>query len=1440
MIPSSNRAFPGSGGASFAPLSLGGFGGGVIIISVSGTFEVDGIISANGGNGSGLAGGGGAGGSIRLTAGAIAGVGSITANGGNGADGLGGGGGGGMIAVPTVNNTISSFTGNITAYGGSGANPGGAGTIYLPEGSQRFQLVLDAGGNPGPITPVAVNSSSVDVTIRNGAKGSVGGSTTLGNVLISPNSSLVASNLNLNCATLTVQAGGSILGDALYSFGNATGGASGAPSYACGGGGNGGPGGNSVSNIAFGGVNQLYYQTSQGSPGGSEAPYSIGGLGGSMISVTSTGLMQIDGIISANGGNGSGSGGGGGAGGAVVLSCGSIGGIGTIRANGGAGVASVGGGGGGGDVSVTINNTVNQFTGLMSAYGGAGANWGGAGLITVKLSGQVPQVILDAGNNPLTPTPINTSTTESLTLRNGAIGIITLGGSVTFSNLLISPNSWLYVSNGTALASTLYCSSATIQAGGGISADSLGYAPGQGTGAGRSVSILPYYPCGGGAHGGAGGNSISNLATGGLPYDSQTAPRTSGSGGGTIFPDSLGGWGGGAFFLSATGLLQVDGVITANGGNGSGTGGGGGAGGGIQITAGTLAGIGTIRANGGSGVGTISGGGSGGIIAIYTTANSFTGSISAWGGSGAVAGGAGTIYSQSGTAVVNGQLLVDNNGQSGAFTPLQTLSSSISILLRNGAFAYQQGTSQTFASILIASNGWLTANTNVSQVNLFITGNATVEAGGGIIANGTGSPGGSGLGAGHTSTQSIFLPGGGGGYGGNGGNALSNSAAGGAAYGSITEPTAPGSGTGLGSGGGSIVPNSLGGSGGGAIRLSVTGTLDASGTISANGNNGSGLGGGGGSGGGIWLTASTLTGVGTITANGGNGAEGNGGGGGGGRISIGYNNSSSFVGTVAAHGGLGFANGGAGTIYTAASKQSAALVLADNGGLVGTNTPMGAGLGTPAGAFNLTVQNGAAVGPEVNFSFPELGNLTIASGGVLTGLPGSTFDVIVQNNADIQSGGAVIVDGEGYSEQNGPGAGRSSGLTGSGAGYGGPGGASSAIAGGPSYGSVTQPVDFGSGGGFGNQNGPGLGSAGGGALRLNVGGILTVDGEITSEGQAALGDSAGGGSGGSIWVTAGMLAGAGDVAADGGEGQLYYGGGGAGGRIALYSRTNVFGGATSAAGAAGYVAGGNGTIVISNNVAPLVVLSSTPTGTINNSVSSATIYFSGAPNPATLSGTSVSIVTPNGPLSGGLSVTMLNSSTYQVNFLQQTTPGNYALIVNQGVTDLYGRPLSQVYTQMFSVSLPVIQGTITDGVGNPLAGVTLQNSAGFTPATTDTNGNYTLGFLPGTSFTVTPALANYTFTPPSMSYAPIASVTGQNYTGMSTLAPALTTSVNGNSLVINWQAVAGVNYQIYASSNLINWVPCGASYSGSNGPAQCSMPIVATNGMQFFTVQPGN
>ena len=117
------------------------------------------------------------------------------------------------------------------------------------------------------------------------------------------------------------------------------------------------------------------------------------------------------------------------------------------------------------------------------------------------------------------------------------------------------------------------------------------------------------------------------------------------------------------------------------------------------------------------------------------------------------------------------------------------------------------------------------------------------------------------------------------------------------------------------------------------MRLSVWGTVLADGVISANGAPGIQDDSGGGAGGSIWITAGKFTGGGTLAANGGDGDFFNGGGGGGGRIAI-YSSMNTFTGAVSVAGGFGAANGGAGTIFTAAELLIAGKVTDTNGAAV--------------------------------------------------------------------------------------------------------------------------------------------------------------------------------------------------------------------------------------------------------------------------------------------------------------------------------------------------------------------------------------------------------------------------------------------------------------------------------------------------------------------------
>ncbi len=142
---------PGSGGTSNNTTDAtyaGGNGGGVIRVDVSGTFTLDGRLTANGGRG-GQYDTGGAGGSIWVTAGtlsrSVAGVG-VQANGGYG---YYSGGGGGRVALHygALGGTWSVTAASVQANGGTGANygSGGSGTILYRAGAEENgRLLLSA------------------------------------------------------------------------------------------------------------------------------------------------------------------------------------------------------------------------------------------------------------------------------------------------------------------------------------------------------------------------------------------------------------------------------------------------------------------------------------------------------------------------------------------------------------------------------------------------------------------------------------------------------------------------------------------------------------------------------------------------------------------------------------------------------------------------------------------------------------------------------------------------------------------------------------------------------------------------------------------------------------------------------------------------------------------------------------------------------------------------------------------------------------------------------------------------------------------------------------------------------------------------------------------------------------------------------------------------
>jgi hypothetical protein len=1430
-------AYSGSGGGgAYYMTAVGGSGGGFLQLTVFGTFQLDGLISANGGDGLGEGAGGGAGGGVYLTAGTFAGRGSIRANGGSGANSFGGGGGGGRIAVYAGTNT---FAGSLSAFGGGGANYGGGGTIYsTTNAASQAQIIVDNAGHAGANT-IWNSSPNTDLILRNGGSCFVSGSVNFGNLTIGTNSWLIVSNglpssATIYAADVIVQAGGGISADyAGYNAnaGNGRGNGYGAssPYYSCTGAGHGGFGANSSipsSTYYYGGGGAAYDNAANpidaGSGGGSYGP-SLGGNGGGAITLVLQGNLQLDGALSANGGNGFGTGGGGGSGGSLNISCAALTGSGSISANGGGGVAGIGGGGGGG--LIAFNLTSNLFSGPITAYGGGGANYGGAGVIYFKTNttGQSLVILDNAGQlGAFTPlTGINSG--SSIVLRSGAIASTGFQPQI-ISSLLINSNAWISVSNQSPAINLTVLGGATIQAGGGIAANAFGSPQNTGTGHGTGFGVSPWFQCGGGGHGGYGANGYTNLGAGGMTFDSSTSPSLVGSGGGGINTYSIGGTGGSYVRLTVNGALQLDGCITANGGNGTGVGGGGGAGGSIYLTLNSLAGSGSIAANGGSGANLIGGGGGGGRIAIYFNTNNFNGNISAYGGGGYAYGGAGTIYTRTNSQPY-GQLLLDNGGDAGTNTTFD-LSSMDVVIQRAAVGMLPAGSSWSPSTLTLRTNGLLTtqASGSPSSIN---ANNVTIDAGGVLAVDGDGYGSQSGPGYGYGNSYGNSNPHGGGGHGGYGGGNLSGW---GLAYDSIQSPASAGS------GGGNYFygsPYSYGGNGGGVLSLTVNNTLTVNGRLSANGSDGAYYA-GGGAGGSLYLhNINQLNGRGIISANGGSSGGGAAGGGGGGRIAI-YCTSNNFTGQISASGGNGLYPGGAGTVFTRFNNGVPTL-LVDNGGIAGTNTPLSGTFSMPLPPFDLNISGAASVVPLT--PLPLISNLNLATNSTLTmQVAQSNLFIAVQNNANLA--GNVTADYLGYPQTNGPGAGVAINSQGSGGGHGGAGGNSASGApGGAGYGSAAQPVDLGSGGGNGVNTVTG-GSEGGGSVRISVGGTLNLDGNVSAAGDFGWQDGSGGGAGGSIWITAAKLSGAGAISATGGDGDLWNGGGGGGGgRIAIYAPTNLFAGSTNVSGGDGAVSGLMGTMFMSGSLLGFQIVLQSPDGIISNAVGYVDLNFNEAVDPASVSANTFALTTPAGTLdSSSLSASAIGVATVRVGFPAQNLPGDYSIQAATTITNLFGVPLASAYAGSFTIVPLTFSGTVSDTNGAPVAGVTVQPDGGLIGALTDTNGNYSLNVPPGWSGTVTPAFGRFMFVPGALAYTnTTSSLAGQNYLMVTTVAPNLASSLSGTNLSLAWAGIPGVTYQTMWSTNLVDWQPLGDPLAGTNGPMQITLPLGA-DPSAFFRV----
>jgi hypothetical protein len=459
----------------------------------------------------------------------------------------------------------------------------------------------------------------------------------------------------------------------------------------------------------------------------------------------------------------------------------------------------------------------------------------------------------------------------------------------------------------------------------------------------------------------------------------------------------------------------------------------------------------------------------------------------------------------------------------------------------------------TYENLVITNDATLTLQGDPNSVNSFKgvkinAVNITIDPGSYISANLQGYGAGNGPGVSLTSNAGAS-------YGGVGNGNTSSTI-----YGSATKPLD------LGSGGEHP--------GGGAIYLNVSNTFTDNGTVVADGGSAS-------SGGSIYVTTKNITGNGYLDAYGG-GIGYTERPGGGGRIAV-YYQTSSFSGTAEAPGGCGYysypsktcgQDGTVGFFDTNANDlyinnsweflksdmplsfnniyisngakvtdedgvnvtaknmvidQSSSIILADNQILnIPTITIDGGSALTLSGSGKITASS-----------------LIVTGDSLITVLPEQIFSLTV-SNLRIDSGSSISTEAKGYASDQGPGAPVTSNA---GASYGGVGYLNSSNS---TYGSETNPTDFGSGGLF----------RGGGSIQLTISNTLENDGMISSDGGAA-------GSGGSVNVNTNNLTGTGEFAADGG-GLGYSEGPGGGGRLAIYYQKSSFNGTAEANGGCGY------------------------------------------------------------------------------------------------------------------------------------------------------------------------------------------------------------------------------------------------------------------------------
>jgi hypothetical protein len=140
--------------------------------------------------------------------------------------------------------------------------------------------------------------------------------------------------------------------------------------------------------------------------------------------------------------------------------------------------------------------------------------------------------------------------------------------------------------------------------------------------------------------------------------------------------------------------------------------------------------------------------------------------------------------------------------------------------------------------------------------------------------------------------------------------------------------------------------------------------------------------------------------------------------------------------------------------------------------------------------------------------------------------------------------------------------------------------------------------------------------------------------------------------------------------------------------------------------------GNSGTLYTSSVLPGLQIVSQTPSGVVSNSVNQITLDFSSALNPATVDSNDIALYAPSGLVPAStMAFAFPGASTLLIGLPWQNQPGNYRLEVGPNISDLFGQPMSQVYTGAFTLVIPAITARTMDRSPPPAMPPVLISSA---------------------------------------------------------------------------------------------------------------------------------